>query len=91
MCASCPQSHPCAVAGRLMARSAVEGENVTVAFAYAGPQNLGSSTAHAASARTGSVLHIMGKPAMVRMSLSSFQSFLITALLPSTLASERET
>lgn len=66
VCVSCPQSRLCAAAKHLMARSAVGGAGVTAASASARPLNLGSSTVHAASATTGSVLHIMGKRAMVR-------------------------
>ena len=66
MCVSCRQSRPCAAAKHLMARSAVGGASVTAASVSARPLNRGSSTAHAASATTGSVLHIMGKRAMVR-------------------------
>lgn len=66
MCVSCLQSHPCAAAAHLMARYAVGGANVTVAFASVRPQIQGSSMDLAANATTGSVLYITGKPVMVR-------------------------
>lgn len=50
-----------------MAKYAVEGANVTVAYVFARLKSQESSTVHAASAMTGSVLHIMGKSAMVRI------------------------
>lgn len=66
VCVSCLQSHLCAAAGRLMARSAVGGASVTAVSASARPQTLRSSMGRIASATTGSVLRIMGKPATVR-------------------------
>lgn len=51
-----------------MGRSAVGGAGVNVASASAWPQSQESSTVLAASAMTGCVPHIMGKPAMVRTS-----------------------
>lgn len=62
----CPRTHPCAAAGHLMGRSAVGGAGVNVASASAWPQSQESSTVLAASAMTGCVPHLMGKPAMVR-------------------------
>lgn len=49
-----------------MGRSAAGGAGVNVASASAWPQNQGSSTVRAASAMTGCVPRLMGKPAMVR-------------------------
>lgn len=49
-----------------MGRSAVGGAGVNVASASAWPQSRGSSTVLAASATTGCVSRLMGKPAMVR-------------------------
>lgn len=66
VCVNCPQSHPCAAAGHLMARSAVGGASVTAESASARPQMQGNSMGLAASATTGSVPHTMRKLVMVR-------------------------
>lgn len=66
MCVNYPQSHPCAAAGHLMARSAVGGASVTAASASVRPQIQGDSMGLDASATTGSAPHTMGKLAMVR-------------------------
>lgn len=66
MCVGCPRSHRCVAAGRPRAKSVVGGASASVASAFARLPVQGSFTVHAASARTGSVPHLMGKPATVR-------------------------
>lgn len=66
MCVDCPRNHRCAAARRLMAKSVVGGASASVESVFVQLLIQGSFMVHAASARSGSVPHLMGKPATVR-------------------------